>query len=87
VRSSAVALAFAVTLISCSERFCTDPGVCWANRGDIVAAAARCGVKNFDPPELENGWAPWVQGEDPDKGTKTRCIVNKLKSQGLLVTH
>lgn len=75
------------TLSSCAERACTDPGVCWANRQDVVAAAERCGVENFEPRQSVDTWLPYVPWEDPDKGVKTRCIVDDLKGQGLMVTH
>ena len=41
-------------LSACADRHCTDIRVCWANRSDIIAAAARCGVPNFDPPALKS---------------------------------
>lgn len=72
---------------SCAERFCTDPGVCWANRNDVIAAAERCGVADFEPREAADTWLPFVAGEDPDTGPKTSCIVADLEGQGLMVTH
>ena len=83
-----VYLICALAISACTERYCTDPDICWANRDDLVAAASKCGVRNFEPVELQSGdWAPWVPGEDPDKGAKTNCIVNEIESQGLMVTQ
>jgi hypothetical protein len=85
---SAIIVAAGMALTACSaNRHCTDPGICWANRDDIVQAAKRCGLANFDPPKLDNGYAPWVKGENPDTGPKTTCIIADIKSQGLQVTH
>ncbi len=72
---------------SCSERACTDPGVCWANRQDGIAAAERCGVEDFEPQETADTWLPYVEGENPDTGPKTSCIAKDLQGQGLMVTH
>ena len=81
------ALLAMVLLGGCDERFCSDAGVCWADRQDVVAAAERCGIANFEPRQTGQSWLPYVAGEDPDKGLKTNCIVDDLKGQGLMVTH
>ena len=59
----------------------------WASRKDIILAAERCGVPNFQPKKLREGWGPWVPGEDPDAGPKTKCIVKTLHEQKLMVTY
>jgi hypothetical protein len=83
-----IAVIATASLTACSaSRHCTDPGICWANRDDIVQAAKHCGLANFDPPKMENGYAPWVKGENPDTGPKTTCIIADIKSQGLQVTQ
>ena len=74
-------------LASCNDRVCSNPGVCWANRTDIVAAAKRCGIPDFEPRKIGNIWVPYVEGENPDAGRKTGCIIDDLKGQGLMVTH
>lgn len=74
-------------LSSCNERECTNPGVCWANREDMVAAAKRCGIKDFEPKKIANTLVPYVEGESPDAGRKTQCIIDDLKGQGLMVTR
>jgi hypothetical protein len=71
----------------CDARVCSEPGVCWANRADLRAAAARCGADNFELREAAGTWLPYVAGEDPDTGPKTRCIIDDLQGQGLMVTH
>ena len=73
--------------VGCQDRFCSDQGVCWANKDDIVQAADQCGIPNFEPQDSGVGYVPWVPGEDPDTGPKTRCIIDDLSSQGLQVTH
>ena len=73
--------------VGCQDRVCSDPGVCWANKDDIAQAAERCGIPDFEPQEPDVGYGPWVPGEDPDTGPKTRCIIDDLSSQGLQVTH
>lgn len=59
----------------------------WASRREIVDAAARCGVPDFRPTKAGDGWAAYVEGEDPDRGTKGNCIYADLKSQGKIATR
>ena len=56
----------------------------WASRDQIVAAAARCGVRNFEPTRAGAAWAAYVAGEHPDHGPKGDCIYADLKRDGLL---
>ena len=58
-----------------------------ASRDQIIAAAERCGVKNFEPKPAGDGWAAYVPGEDPDRGSRTNCIYDDLRAQGLEATR
>lgn len=59
----------------------------WATRRQIVDAAARCGVSNFQPTKIGDGLAAYVDGEDFGQGPKSDCIYADLESQGLLATR
>ena len=59
----------------------------WASRKQIVEAAARCGVPNFEPTKAGAAWAAYVDGENPDHGPKGDCIYADLKRRGLLATR
>ena len=59
----------------------------WASRKQIVEAAARCGVPDFEPTKAGDAWAAYVDGENPDRGPRGDCIYADLKSQGLLATR
>ena len=59
----------------------------WASRREIVDAAARCGVPDFQPTKAGDAWAAYVEGEDPDRGPKGNCIYADLKSQGKIATR
>ena len=84
---AAMVIPAALIASACDQRVCSDPGTCWANRADVVAAAARCGVPEFEPEQSADTWLPFVPGENPDTGPKTRCIIDDLQGQGLMVTH
>lgn len=59
----------------------------WASRRDIVAAAERCGMRDFEPTRAGAHWAGYVPGEDPDRGPEGNCIYDDLHAQGLLATR
>jgi hypothetical protein len=59
----------------------------WASREQIVAAAARCGVRDLEPTRAGVHWAAYVPGERPQKGPKGDCIYKDLNGQGLQVTR
>lgn len=59
----------------------------WASRREIVDAAARCGVPNFQPTKVGDAWAAYVEGEDPDRSPKGNCIYADLRSQGKIATR
>jgi len=77
-------LAWCLMLSGC---FIGDDQGGWASRGQIVDAAARCGVPDFEPTEAGAHWAAYVAGEDPDRGTKTDCIYEDLRAHGLKATR
>ncbi|MCY1646028.1 hypothetical protein OVA11_02805 [Caulobacter sp. SL161] len=59
----------------------------WADRQQIIDAAARCGLKDFAPTKVGDAWAAYVdQGVEGQK-TKEDCIYSDLQKQGLLVTR
>jgi hypothetical protein len=60
----------------------------WAGREDIVQAAARCGVANFEPTDAPGGaYAAYVRQEIPEAERKEECIYADLERQGLLATR
>jgi len=60
----------------------------WASRSDVVEAAARCGIANFEPTNAPNGaYAAYVSPTIPDAKQKEDCIYKDLSSQGLLATR
>lgn len=77
-----------VALAGCSERFCIDGGLqCWAGRTEIVEAAAKCGVPNFEPTEAGGAWAAYVSETVPNHDAKEQCIYDHFEKIGLLVTR
>ena len=52
----------------------------------IKAAAARCGVSEFQPTKAGDAWAAYVDDSVPDHATKEDCIYADLASQGRLTT-
>jgi hypothetical protein len=83
VRATSVAL-LGFMLSGC---FIGDEDSNWASRRQIVAAAERCGVADYEPVPAGGGWAAYVPGEDPDHGPKTNCIYDDLHAQGLRATR
>ena len=69
--------------ISCAER----DAIGWANRDEIIAAAAHCGVAEFQPTRADARWAAYVDHRTPDWKKKEDCIYETLRSQNLLVTR
>ena len=60
----------------------------WASREDVVKAATRCGIPNFEPSDAPNGaYAAYVPLDVPNARQKEDCIYNDLKSRGLLATR
>jgi hypothetical protein len=59
----------------------------WASRSQVVDAAARCGVANFNPTKVGDAWAAYVDGEHFGHGPKGDCIYADLERQGLLATR
>jgi len=59
----------------------------WASRDDIVQAARRCGVSNFEPTEAGSAYAAYVPREIAQAQTKEDCIYRDLKSKGLIATR
>ena len=59
----------------------------WASRREIVEAAERCGVSDFEPTEAGAAYAAYVPAGVPDAKAKEDCIYADLRGQGLLVTR
>ena len=77
-----------LSLSACSERLCIDGGAqCWAGRTEIIEAAAKCGVPNFEPTEAGDAWAAYVPKTVPNHEAKEQCIYDHFKRLGLLVTR
>lgn len=84
--SANVASPFGGCDVSGAGRFAGDE-VKWASREQVVEAAARCGVRDFQPTKAGAAWAAYVPGEDPDHGPQGDCIYADLKRRGLLATR
>ena len=60
----------------------------WASRQDVINAAARCGLPNFEPTDAPNGvYAAYVPDTVPDAHRKEDCIYSDLGGQNLLATR
>lgn len=59
----------------------------WADRRQIIDAAGRCGLREFTPTKIGNGWAAYVDRRVPQPRAKEDCIYADLKRQGLLATR
>ncbi len=59
----------------------------WASHSQIVEAAKRCGVDDFEPGEAGSHYAAHVSPRVPNAREKEDCIYRDLKGQGLLVTR
>lgn len=82
------AVGLAVASLSLSACFVGDENAGrWASRRQIVDAAARCGVSNFQPTKVGTGWAAYVDGENFGHGPKGDCIYADIEGQGLLATR
>lgn len=59
----------------------------FASRQQIIEAAARCGIDNFEPTRAGAEWAALVSPNEPDAEAKGDCIYADLQSQGWRVTR
>lgn len=59
----------------------------WATRGQIRAAAARCGIPDFEPTKAGDALAAYVSDEVPDHAAKEDCIYADLERQGRRATR
>jgi hypothetical protein len=80
-------LCLLLATVSLSGCFIGDEDSDWASREQIVAAAKRCGLADFEPTPAGGGWAAYAPGEDPDHGPKTNCIYADLRAHGLKATR
>ncbi len=54
-----------------------------ASREMVVAAAARCGVANFEPTPRGDGFAAHVDDAVPDSDKKEACIIEDVEQRQL----
>ena len=54
-----------------------------ASRETVVAAAARCGVPNFEPTARGEGFAAHVDDAVPDSDKKEACIIEDVEQRQL----
>lgn len=59
----------------------------WSTPKQIKAAAARCGVSDFEPTKVGAAWAAYVDESVPDHTAKEDCIYADLANQGRLTTR
>ena len=60
----------------------------YATKQQIINAAVRCGVANFEPSPAGAAYAAYVGKTIPDHAAKEDCIYKDLRErQGLLVTR
>ena len=83
IGSAAVVLTAALATTGCFPGDEND----WASREQIVDAAARCGVAEFEPTDAGAAWAAYVDRDVPDHAAKEDCIYGDLAGQGLLATR
>ena len=77
-------------LLTASCGFDPDAGEeeLWASREQIIEAAERCGVPNFEPYPAGAHYAAYVPRNVPDHAAKEDCIYNDLRErQRLQVTR
>jgi hypothetical protein len=59
----------------------------WSTPEQIKAAAARCGIDNFEPTRAGGAWAAYVDDSVPDHEAKEDCIYADLEGQGRRTTR
>jgi len=59
----------------------------WSTPAQIKAAAARCGIADFEPTKAGDAWAAYVDDSVPDHAAKEDCIYADLERQGKLTTR
>lgn len=59
----------------------------WSTPDQIRAAAARCGIADFEPTPAGDAWAAYVDDTVPDHQAKEDCIYADLERQGKLTTR
>jgi len=60
----------------------------WASRQQIIDAAERCGVPNYEPERAGAQYSAYVPKSVPDHQRKEDCIYRDLREkQGLQVTR
>ena len=59
----------------------------WSTPEQIKAAAARCGIAEFEPTKAGDRWAAYVGADVPDHAAREDCIYADLERQGKLTTR
>lgn len=58
-----------------------------ATRDEIIAAAQRCGLQDFKPTRMGDGWGAEVNDNTADASKLEDCIHEDLIEQGLVATR
>jgi len=77
------AFAIAATAVLVGGCFPFDETQELAPREMVVAAAARCGVPNFEPTPRGDGFAADVDEAVPDSDKKEACIIEDVEQRQL----
>ncbi len=59
----------------------------WASKNDLISAARRCGVMDFEPFPAGDAWAAYTDRKADKDGSKEDCIYADVKSQGMVATR
>jgi hypothetical protein len=59
----------------------------WASRDQIVQAASRCGITDFEPQQVGGAFTAYVPATVPAAKDKEDCIYRDLARHGLLATR
>lgn len=58
-----------------------------ATREEIIAAAERCGLQDFEPTRMGDGWGAEVGDEIADASELEDCVYDDLAERGLVATR
>ena len=77
---------FSASALSMSGCF-IGPDDEWATRQQVVEAAGKCGLPQFEPRRVGNAWAAHVPESVSEHTVKEDCIYEQLAQRGLLATR
>ena len=58
-----------------------------ASRTEIISAAERCGLQDFEPTRMGDGWGAEVSEAAPNFSDLEDCIYRELAERGLVATR